>query len=127
MPALQSAAVDVGGDFAPVFDGIEERFDHALAAPDGEEGHADLVLEVLLVVEEIDRGRGAVVLAGGVDGARVLEGAHVRGHGGLVEMLEAALAAAQALEDVERPEARYNALGNRAFLEEQEPWVKGAG
>jgi hypothetical protein len=38
MPALQRAAVDVGGDFAPVLDAIEERLDHALAAPDGEEG-----------------------------------------------------------------------------------------
>src|SRR5712664_869079 len=75
MPALERAAVDVGGDFAPVGEAVEQGFDDALAAPEGEDGHFYFPAEVLLVVHQVDGRGGAVVLAGGVDGARVLEGA----------------------------------------------------
>src|SRR2546422_8445757 len=42
-------------------------------------------------------------LAGGVEGARVFEGAHVFGHCFLGKMLQTRLPSTQALEDIERP------------------------
>src|ERR1051325_3553636 len=118
--AGERAAAHVGRDLAPVFQAVEERLDHALLSPEREQRHADLPRQVLLVVHQVDGGGGAVVLAGRVDGARVLERAHVLGHGLFGEVLEAAFSAAEAFEDVKRRLALEHALRNRCFLDQEE-------
>src|SRR5690606_9248824 len=98
--AGEGAPAHVGGDLAPVGKAVEERLDDALPAPEGEHRHADFLAQVLPVVDEVDGGRGAVILAGGVDGARIPEGAGVLRERPLVEVLEAALAPPEPGEDV---------------------------
>src|SRR5918995_3966127 len=99
MAAGKRAAAHVASHLAPIGDAIKQRRDHALPAPEGEQRHGDSPSPVLLVVHEVDRRRGSVILAGGMDRPAILERAHVLGDRAPIEVLELRRPAAETAED----------------------------
>ena len=61
------------GPFPPAGKDIELPFHHAVQAPEYVHRAADFPLDIRLVMKQIDRGGGAVVLAAGVNDIRILE------------------------------------------------------
>ena len=81
MAAVEGLAADVDGALAPGREDVEVFLYDAAPAPEREEWDFDPTLEVGLVMGEVDRGGGAVVLAGGMDGGGVAEAAQIFGQG----------------------------------------------
>ena len=77
----QRVAAHVGGLLAPGREDVVGPPDDAAVAPEREERGGDAPGGVGGVVVEVDRGRGAVVLAGGRDRCRIREAAEVFGDG----------------------------------------------
>src|ERR1051325_3381076 len=98
--ALQRPASHVGSDLAPVLHAVEQRLDHALPAPQGEQRHVDLLPQVLLVVHPVDGRGSAGVLARRVDGARLAKAARVLGYRAAIKTLELRASASNPAEDV---------------------------
>src|SRR5205814_8044272 len=73
----QGAAAHVERALAPVCERREAALDRALAAPEGEQRAAQLLADVRLVVLQVDRLGGAVVLAARVDRRGIGEAAEV--------------------------------------------------
>src|SRR5688500_4638202 len=72
--AGERAAAHIGRDLAPVGQAVKKGLDHRVLTPQGEHRHLQFSSRILAVVHEIDGRRSAVILAGGVDGARIAEG-----------------------------------------------------
>src|SRR5262249_6817680 len=88
MPAIERLSAHVGRNLFPVIDRIEEPADDTLRSPQRQERARDLRLAISAVMDEIDRGRGAIVLAGGVNRRLIAEAALVFGEGARIEMRE---------------------------------------
>ena len=79
MAAIEGLAAHVGGALAPGREDVEVFLHDAALAPEREKWAFDPPVEVGLVMGQVDRGRGAVVLAGGMDRRGVAEAAQIFG------------------------------------------------
>ena len=105
---------------------IEALADQAARAPEQEQVAADLLVRGArrAIVLEIDRGAGAVVLAGGVDRVGAAEAALVLGERLGLDVAEAVRApAAERPAQVERRVAADHPLGQGRRLDQEEPVV----
>src|SRR5258708_7544581 len=75
MAARQRMAAHIDRLFAPDRERVIEPADDAIPAPQHEQRALDFLAGVGRVMLEIDRGAGAIILAGGVDGRRIAEAA----------------------------------------------------
>jgi hypothetical protein len=124
VPARQRAAVDLDRVLAPDREDVPiVAADEAVLTPQGQQrgGHLIAAGRGRVVVRQVGRGGGPVVLAGGVDRRRIPEAPDVLAHRPRVEWLAAASEGAHPAAD---PAVRVQAqqlLGERFRLREEEP------
>jgi hypothetical protein len=124
MTAGQRVAVGLDRVLAPDREHVAVMAaDEAVLAPQREQrgGHLLTPRGRRVVVDQVDAGGGAVVLAGAVDRGRVAEAPHVLVHGLRVERLAAAAQGAQPAADPAVGVIAEHLLGKRLRLGEEEP------